>query len=545
MKLWARNTIFLGLCLTVTGVGLGRVLQRPQFAEPKSFDTAKFESDDFLHAVARVDQAFAASWESLGLEPVSRAGDLTLARRLSLALTGTIPSLEEVRALEARPEDQRVQWWLTRLFEDRRFGDYLAERFARMAVGVENGPFIIYRRHRLVSWFSDQLMANRPYDKLVRELISAEGVWTSKPPVNFLTVTVDQNNEAEGPDQIKLAGRVSKAFLGVRLDCVECHDDFMGDQWKQTDFHQLAAFFAQSEMSMTGVRDNPERTHDYRYLGKGEAEPVPARVPFNEELLPAEGRLRERLAAWVTHPDNRAFARTLVNRVWALLFNQPLHEPVDSIPLEGPFPPGLEVLADDLIAHRFDLQRLIRVMVASQAFQLDSRSDDAEHPVTTEQAQAFAAFPITRLRPEQVAGSVVQSANLKTIDANSHVLVRIVRFFQQNDFIKRYGDAGEDEFGVTGGTIPQRLVLMNGELVHERTKEDLVMNAATRIGVVAPDDATAVETAYLTVLTRRPTPDEREHFVKRLKNGADVKRAELMEDLFWTLINSTEFSWNH
>ncbi len=545
MKLWVRNTIFLGLCLAATGVGVGRVLQRPQFAGPKSFDAAKFEADDFFQAVARLDQAFAGSWENLGLKPASRTSDLTLARRLSLALTGTIPSLEEVRALESLPEAQRVQWWLTPLFEDRRYGDYLAERFARMAVGVENGPFIIYRRHRLVSWFSDQLMANRPYDELVRELISAEGVWTSKPAANFVTVTVDQNNEAEGPDQIKLAGRVSKAFLGVRLDCVECHDDFMGDRWQQTDFHQLAAFFAQSEMSMTGVRDNPERTHDYRYLGKREAEPVPARVPFHEELLPAEGQLRERLAVWVTHPDNRPFARTLVNRVWALLFNQPLHEPVDSIPLEGPFPPGLEVLADDLIAHNFDLQRLIRVIAASQAFQSDSRSDDAEHPVTTEQAQTFAAFPITRLRPEQVAGSVLQSANLKTIDANSHVLVRIVRFFQQNDFIKRYGDAGEDEFGVTGGTIPQRLVLMNGKLVHERTKEDLVMNSATRIGAVAPDNATAVETAYLTVLTRRPTPDEREHFVERLENGAGVKRSELMEDLFWTLINSTEFSWNH
>jgi hypothetical protein len=545
MKLWARNTIFLGLCLAATGIGVGRVLQRPQFAEPKSFDAAKFDADDFLHAVARLDQAFAGSWESLGLKPASRASDLTLARRLSLALTGTIPSLEEVRSLEARPEAQRVQWWLTHLFEDRRYGDYLAERFARMAVGVENGPFIIYRRHRLVSWFSDQLMANRPYDELVCELISAEGVWTSKPAANFVTVTVDQNNEAEGPDQIKLAGRVSKAFLGVRLDCVECHDDFMGDRWQQTDFHQLAAFFAQSEMSLTGVRDNPERTHDYRYLGKREAAPVPARVPFHEELLPAEGKLRARLAAWVTHPDNRPFARTLVNRAWALLFNQPLHEPVDSIPLEGPFPPGLEVLADDLIAHRFDLQRLIRVMAASQAFQSDSRSDHAEHPVTTEQAQAFAAFPITRLRPEQVAGSVLQSANLKTIDANSHVLVRLVRYFQQNDFIKRYGDAGEDEFGVTGGTIPQRLVLMNGKLVHERTKEDLVMNSATRIGAVAPDNATAVETAYLTVLTRRPTSDESEHFVERLKNGMDMKRSDLMEDLFWTLINSTEFSWNH
>jgi hypothetical protein len=133
---------------------------------------------------------------------------------------------------------------------------------------------------------------------------------------------------------------------------------------------------------------------------------------------------------------------------------------------------------------------------------------------------------------------------LKTIDATSPVMVRIIRFFEQNDFLKRYGDLGEDEFREAGGTIPQRLVMMNGKLTHERTKEDLMMNAATRIGAVAPDDATAVETAYLATLTRRPEPEERTYFVERQKHRAG-NRAREVEDLYWTLINSTEFSWNH
>lgn len=109
--------------------------------------------------------------------------------------------------------------------------------------------------------------SGRPYDEVVRELVSAEGVWTSKPAANFITATVDPNNEAEGPDQVKLAGRVGKAFLAVRLDCVECHDDFLGGPWKQENFHELAAFFAPAEMSLTGVRDNPTNAHVVRYLG--------------------------------------------------------------------------------------------------------------------------------------------------------------------------------------------------------------------------------------------------------------------------------------
>ncbi|MFM1942351.1 MAG: hypothetical protein RI897_1333 [Verrucomicrobiota bacterium] len=545
MRGWLRNLLFLGLCLGGLALVLVRVLEPVRVVHRGGLDVSVWDEPGFRAAVGRVDRVFEEAWVGAGVETVSRASDLVLARRLSLALAGTVPSLEEVRALEARPEAERLAWWVEHLLADRRHADYLAERFARMMVGVEDGPFIVYRRHRLVSWLSDQLMLNRPYDDLVRELITAEGVWTLNPAANFLTVTVDQNNEEEGPDQVKLAGRVSKAFLGVRLDCVECHDDFLGDQWKQEDFHQMAAFFAEPEMSMTGVRDTVGREHRVRYRGEVEEQGVEAGVPFHGELLPGEGRLRERLAGWVTHPENRAFARAVVNRVWALMLGKPLLEPVDSIPLEGPFPVGMEELADDLITSGFDLRRLIRVIVASRVYQLDSCSGDAGGPVTKEQEEALAAFPLTRLRPEQIAGSVLQSSNLKTVDASSHVLVRVTRFFQQNDFVRRYGDAGENEFGQVGGTIPQRLVLMNGELVHERTKEDLVMNAATRIAALAPDAATAVETAYLAVLTRRPTPVEAGHFLQVFEAGDGQKRSELMEDLYWVLMNSTEFSWNH
>lgn len=545
MKPWMRNSLFLLCGLVLAALVAGRWLRREPFRQPRIDVGAASASASIQAAAARVDAAFASEWKRAGVTPTASASDLTVARRLSLALTGTIPSMEEIRALEQVPPTERLAWWRAHLLEDRRSSDYLAERLARIAVGVENGPFIVYRRHRLVSWLSEQLHSNRPYDQLVRELISAEGIWTSRPQVNFVTVTVDQNNDQEGPDEQKLAARVSRAFLGLRIDCVQCHDDFFGDRWKQRDFHQLAAFFACAEMSMTGVRDDAAKSYEYRFLGKDSKEPVVPRVPFNAGLLPADGPLRQRLAGWVTHPDNRPFARTLVNRAWALLFNRPLHQPIDGIPLDGPFHPVMEILADDAVQHGFDLQRLIRVIASTHVFRAESRSEDAGHPVTAEQERAFASFPLTRLRPEQVAGAILQSANLRTLDADSAVFVRVVRYFQQNDFVKRFGDIGEDEFNGFGGTIPQRLVMMNGELVRERTKEDLMMNAATRIGVVSPDDEVAVETAYLAVLSRRPTPAEQRHFVAALQIDSGTGRSARMEDLYWTLLNSTEFSWNH
>lgn len=495
MKPWVRNCLFTVISLVLAGGVVSRWLRREPFREPLPVTQANHRVDSIQAAAAGVDAAFAEEWHRAGVTATGRASDLTLARRLSLALTGTIPSVEEIRAFEQIPSGQRNEWWLSHLLQDRRSSDYLAERLARTVVGVEGGPFLVYRRHRLVTWLSDEIRRNRPYNEMVRELVTAEGIWTSRPQVNFVTVTVDQNNDKEGPDEQKLAARVSRAFLGLRIDCVQCHDDMFGDRWKQRDFHQLAAFFACAEMSMTGVRDDAAKAYEFKFLRRPEKETVTPRVPFNAGLLPVDGPLRQRLATWITHRDNRPFARTLVNRTWALLFNRPLHKPIDEIPLDGPFHPAMEVLADDVVANGFDLHRLIRVIAATRVFQSDSRSEDPSRPVTAEQEGLFAAFPLTRLRPEQVAGAILQSANLRTLDADSPAVVRVIRFFQQNDFVKRFGDIGEDEFGGFAGTIPQRLVMMNGELVRERTKEDLLMNSATRIGAVAPDDDVAVETA--------------------------------------------------
>lgn len=540
----ARNLFFFAICAGGLAMILWRLAPGGRAIAPRDHAAAQYQRDEFRTVVDQLNAEFRQQWKAEELAAAERAEDLTIARRISLGLTGTIPSLEEIRAFESQPAAGRVQWWLSHLLEDRRSADYLAERLARAYVGVEDGPFLVYRRRRFVTWLSDQLHENVPYDQLVRQLIADEGLWTDAPAVNFLTVTLDQNADNQ-PDEVKLAARVSKAFLGVRIDCVECHDDNLGGDWKQSDFHQLAAFFSGARRTLTGIRDR-EPNYRYQYLGEEKAKKVRARAPFNKQLLPSDGVARERLAGWVTSPENRPFARAMVNRMWALLAGRPLLEPIDNIPLEGPHPPALEALADDFIAHQFDLRRLIRVIVATEAYQRDSQADFA---VTAEHERHWAVFPLVRLRPDQVAGALLQSASLKTIDADSHIIVKLARLAQQNDFVRRYGDTGEDEFNADGGTIPQRLLMLNGQLVKERTKDDLIANASTRIAQLAPGDEQAVEAAYLTILSRRPTLLEREHFVARLDGardkGSDKARTRQMEDLCWTLLNSAEFSWNH
>jgi hypothetical protein len=151
---------------------------------------------------------------------------------------------------------------------------------------------------------------------------------------------------------------------------------------------------------------------------------------------------------------------------------------------------------------------------------------------------------LTRLRPEQVAGAVLQAASLPSLGPQSPWYVRFAAWTGRNDFVKRYGDMGEDEFASCSGTIPQRLLMMNGELVREKAGDGL-FNASQRIAEQAPTDRHAVEVAYLTVLTRRPTPEERTHFESRLAGTTGQERKDRLTDLFWTLLNATEFSWNH
>lgn len=541
--LWLRNAFILGALAAGAFWGVAQLLAPPVAATGSAPLLPKAQLEDIQRAAQAVDADFQKAWAQQALNPVGKTDDLTLVRRLSLALTGSIPSLQELRLLESLKGADVPQWWLSHLLSDRRTSDYLAERLARVYVGIENGQLLIYRRRRLVDWLSDDIQQNRPYDQIARSLIDSNGVWTTNPEVNFVTVTRENN---KGPDEVKLAAKVSRAFLGVRIDCVQCHDGKLGSTWKQTDFHQLAAFFGQADFNLNGLRDDPKLNYKVRYLGKTEEEKVPALVPWKPELLPAKGSPRAKLAAWVTAKDNKAFARALVNRMWALLFNRPLVAPVDEIPLDGPFPAGMELLADDFISHGYDMQRLIRVIVGTQVFQMSSQSSDPSHPVTTAAENAWAAFPVTRLRPEQMAGSVIQAASLSTIDAETHVLFRIKRDIDVANFVKRYGDSGEDNFEDAGGTIPQRLLLMNGNMITTNTGNNPFINASTRISMLAPDNATAVEAAYLSIFTRRPTPAESTHFTSLLAtSNSRNSRSSAMSDLYWTLMNATEFSWNH
>ncbi|MCO8124041.1 DUF1549 and DUF1553 domain-containing protein [Stieleria sp. TO1_6] len=504
-------------------------------------------TDSLSQVILAVNQARREQLLHSGLASAEPADWLTICRRMSLALVGSGISLEEIRQLETLPESEREATHLDRLLNDPRYHDYWAERWARYIVGADEGPFIVYRRRRFRHWLSDQLASDQRYDNIVSDLITAEGLWTDRPEVNFLTVTFDSNDG--NPDPIRLAARTSRAFLGLRIDCLQCHSDFLGNvslgdpndprEGLQSDFHQLAAFYSAAKTSgLQGVQTG-QADYQYQYLDTDQEVAVTPAVPYSPELLPETGDDRSRLAAWVTHRDNQQFSRAAVSRFWALLFGQSATESVDNLPLDEPLPAMLDPIVNDFQTHR-NIRRVIQIITQTDAFRAAST---ATFEITAQHESQHAVFPLTRLRAEQVAGSIAQASRIKSIDRQSSLLVQLIRFGSINDFLKRYGDLGENEFSNDGVTIPQRLLLLNGKMLREAGGSNPVLNTASHINMFAADDRQAVDTVFLCVLNRYPHAHERDYFAQRLANCD--QRSETIEDFFWTLANSTEFAWNH
>jgi hypothetical protein len=512
---------------------------------PGNQDVGETPPAEIQSAVAQVDRFFEQSWHEAAIKPAPRASDLQIVRRLSLALCGTIPSLEEIRIFESDQSPDRLDRWTARLLSDNRFADYFAERLARSFVGTDFGQVVVFRRDRFVDWLRQQLSQNTPYDQVARHVISETGLWTDHPATNYITAAM-----ADGElDENKLAGRTVRAFLGQRIDCAQCHDHPFAE-WKQGQFQGLAALFGQTHSSLVGVEDKAQMKYevqDRKTLKKHVVEPA---VPFHPEWLPTTGTRRERLATWITHPQNRRFERATANRVWGLLFGRPLHSPVDDLP----DPPSddshdvLDLIGADFREHHYDLRHMIRVIVASRPFQVDSAQEETAPQKNTTDEANWSVFPMTRLRPEQLIGSILQSTSPRTIDQNSHLFVRTKRFFQENEFVKQYGDLGDNELDERSGTIAQALLRMNGKLASEALQAK-DMSSASRITSFADTDEKCVEACYLVALSRRPTKAESDYFVPQFacaeKSGPKDARGQVVEDIFWSLFNSPEFSWNH
>jgi hypothetical protein len=491
----------------------------------------------------RVDNELAAQWQKSGIHPVGAATDAEFMRRIYLDLTGRIPAVSEVHDFFDDTSPNRRELLVDRLLAHRDHATHLAALWHAVLLPNEVDLSRIGGAEKFDEWLADRFATNAKYDKIVRELLLAEGRVSDSGPLLFYAA-LRMNPE-------ELAARSSRAFLGVRLECAQCHDHKFEDI-SQHDFWSFAAFFARisrprGKMEMTSqvlaVRDN-ERG-DVSIPNSNEV--VPPRLPLtnaNIEDKPGGPTRRMQLVDWLTARDNEQFARAAVNRVWSQLFGRGLIEPVDDMrPANTPIAPQvLDTLSRDFAASGFDLRRLTRALVLTKTYQLSSRSQDNEPSRTLN----FAQMNIKSFTAEQLYDCIAVATQKSRVVGATPNVAGLDRFsdMSRQAFVEQFRAPTNEVTDYHAG-IPQALTLMHGGLIQNATD---LSTSGLLSSLAAPffTDEQRVETLFLSTLSRQPEAAERDVMLKSISTArSDTERQKALGDVLWALLNSAEFTFNH
>jgi len=505
-----------------------------------SLPAAPVQGDESVAAAANeIDAILAAGWADRSIEPSAAADELQVFRRLTLALVGTSPALEEIRDFEADKAPDRLQRWTSRLIADSRFVEYFAARLGDAFVDPVDENLKPHQRERYRRWLGDSIQQGIGYDDIAGSMIAGQGGISDHPANTFVALEVSLGDDAEE----RLAARTSRAFLGQRIDCAQCHDHPFAD-WTQPQFEGIAAFFSQVRFRNARLQDTHHEPFVIEDDRMQETRTVDPEVPFDSQWLEQNKHLRRELASWVTHPDNRRFRRAIANRVWGLMFGRPLVSPVDDLPDPDDEPDILDLLAEDLAQHDDDIRRMIQVIAATEVFSCASTHPGFDDELSAGRLEeAWAVFPVSELQPHQMIRSMQQAAAVGTLRAeatNSFNAIR--RIERQVRFVEDYGFAGDSE-EAQAATIPHTVDRLSGNFTRQHIQATL-LSAPGRIAAMSNDPERSLENCYLACLTRRPTEEERSHFLPQL-GGSLNQRSRAVEDIYWTLFNSAEFCWNH
>jgi hypothetical protein len=491
---------------------------------------------------AGLDAAVAEEWQQAKISPEAPADDATFLRRAWLDLAGRVPPADQARAfLEDRGADKRARL-VDRLLASDQFADYWGGVWAQRLTGKRLLKQDHYDGRVLREYLRQSLAANRSYQDIVSDLLTAAGPSDSNGPANFLL-----RYEAKPTD---LAGAVGKQFLGITLQCAQCHDHPFA-KWKKDDFWGVAAFFGRLRMldysnDETGesfsaaleARRGELQVHDPKGKpgedGKPPRKNVPMRLPTGKTPR-VKGPRRPVLAQWVTGDANPYFSRHAVNWVWGQLFGAGLVPTLDRLDDDpGPHAAVLNLLAQDFTAHGCDLKRLVRTIVLSRAYQLSAGGEGAkDEDARGRKLRHFACFPTRPLSVDQLYQSIAQATG------HTGVAPPERRPEPAADPEEENADHATDFLGERALTMQRALAQLNGGYVHEATQA-AAKAAVTKHG--AKPAAAHIEWLFLATLARRPSAAEVGTLLKLAESGEDTSG---LEDVAWALLNSAEFNTTH
>ena len=497
-------------------------------------------------APTTVDQLLIRQWDRMGITPSSVTDDSTFLRRATIDVCGSLPTPDEITAyVEDKSPDKRSRL-VDRLLERPEYASYFALKWADILQNRGAGYSTSKQRAGttlFAGWIRDSIAANKPYDQFVSEILTASGSQQLNPPaIWYRTVR-------KSPEYVE---SVAQAFLGVRIQCAQCHHH-PTESWSQRDYYGLAAVFARVGRK-GGFADAEVPTDEIIFL----AERGEVRDPRNGQILSPRalggpdfnsGPLddpRISLARWMTAPQNPYFARTMVNRMWAHFLGRGIIHPIDDARSTNPpsNPELLEALSQDFIASGYDVKHLIRVITTSHAYALESLPQEGN----AGDNQTFARFYPRRMTAETLLDGISQVLEAPTPFNGFPTGTRAIELPDENvtaHFLDVFGrpariTACECE-RVDAPALNQALELVNSTEIQRKLTVDT--GFATRLASSDKAINEQVTQAFLQVLGRQPRDEEREVSVKFLNSESD--KPEALRSLLWSLLATNEFVFNH
>ncbi|MCS7465411.1 DUF1549 domain-containing protein [Stieleria sp. ICT_E10.1] len=501
-----------------------------------------------------VDELVFANLEQLGIPPSDLCDDATFLRRVSLDIGGRVPTEREARAFAADDSPDKRAKVVDRLLRSPDYADYFANKWTALLKNRRDDASDITSNFAFHAWVRDNLLAGTPYDQLVRELLAATGTVIANPPVAWYKRVKEPKQQIED---------VAQLFLGVRLQCAQCHHHPF-ERWSQTDYYSLAAFF-----SRIGRKPTDTAGEDLIFHQRGTAQAVnmktgenvpPAALGDSVGAIPADEDPRLRLADWMASPGNPFFAKSLVNRYWKHFFRRGLIEPEDDIRDTNPptNPELLAALEQHFVESGFDLRSLIRVITTSKAYQLSAIPND--HNLVD--SQNYSRYYPKRLQAEVMLDAIDQVAGTQTSFANLPIGTRAVAlpdnsYNKASPFLRVFGRPEATSVceceRVQSGSLAQSLHLMNAGDIKSK-----LAAGGGRINRLVGEKTSADEKVtelYFAAFSRSPSDAELATALQYLNeprtdaNGkpldATTAERENLQDLTWALLNTKEFLFNH
>ncbi|MBX3412987.1 MAG: DUF1553 domain-containing protein [Pirellulales bacterium] len=484
-----------------------------------------------------IDELVGAKLQKLRILPSGLCSDEIYLRRVTLDITGRLPTAEEHAAFVADPSTEKRARLVDELLERKEFSEIWAMKWAELLM-IRSTINVSYKSAFLyANWLTEQISNNVPLDKMVQELLSSTGGTFTNPPTNYYQIETDT---------LKTAENVAQVFMGIRTQCAQCHNHPF-DRWTMDDYYSFAAFFAQIGRK-TG--------EDYRETivfnsGGGEVGHLIGGRAMTPKFLGGAtpdlaGRDRRAvMAEWLASSENPFFATSVANRVWQHFFGVGIVEPVDDFRISNPAsnPELLNALAQKFTDSGYDFKQLVRDICNSKAYQ---RTTEVNTSNESDQLN-FAHSRVRRIKAENLLDAISQVTSTKDKFQGLPVGARATQIADgatSTYFLNTFGRSTRVSVCScevkTEPTLSQALHLLNGDTFQQKIAGGGLVKSMLDVGQT-PEQV--IDSIYVRCLSRHATPEEAERLAAIVNEDENQQRG--LEDVFWAVLNSREFLFNH